>query len=170
MPALDHQTMLTPYPESSVSEVTRLRSSASAWERQRLIVNPGADGQADLSEPERDGHAWKVGESGLVEAEDFATPGTRGRGDDQVVGAAWPAGLPGVGEECSVSIRHDEVIGLDRHVLQDRFDEGLTLLTPWTFSHLHPDLQFGRGDRDDGDVVTVLDRLGQSRTSALGLD
>ncbi len=115
-------------------------------------------------------NAGKLGKATSVEAHDLPLLGSSRRSDDEVVGTAWGARSPDVRQQDCVGLGYLEVIGLNREGVEDRGDETLALVPPAPFRQLNTNPQLCHGDRRDGDIVTVADRVVQRIAAALSVD
>jgi hypothetical protein len=69
-----------------------------------------------------------------------------------------------------VRLGHIEVVGLNRDSVDDGRNEALALVPPPSFCQLNANRQLRHGDRRNGDIVSVADRLVERITPALGVD
>ena len=106
-----------------------------------------------------------------IAAENLSIASACGSGDDQVVGAAWPAAAASMCEQGTVRPGDVDVVALDRDRAEHRIDECPPTASPTVIGERDSDFQLGHGDRGDGDVIPVgnqfLERL---RAGALGVD
>lgn len=114
--------------------------------------------------------AGKLNEACLIGTNDLPLPGSRRRGNDEVVGTTRCTCPPDVRQQRGVRFGNIEVVGLNRYGVQSRSDEPLTLIPPIPFRQLNANLQLRHGDRRDRDIITVVDHLAQRIAAALGVN
>jgi hypothetical protein len=106
----------------------------------------------------------------LIGSHNLPLPGSRRRGDDEVVGATRRARTPDVRQESGVGLSNIELIGLNRDGVENRSNEPLARIPPAPFRQLNANLKLRHGDRRNRDIVTVVNHIGQGITPALGVN